>query len=61
LRPNALPKSLILKKISDFREVFQQGQILKDEYFSIFFVGRDDLKVGFAAPKAAATNRREIN
>jgi ribonuclease P protein component len=51
LRPNALPKRLILKKISEFNEVFQQGQFLKNEYFSISFVGKDNLKVGFAAPK----------
>jgi ribonuclease P protein component len=50
LRDNSLPKSIILKA-SEFNSVFEDGQFVKNEYFSIFFVNRDALKVGFAAPK----------
>jgi len=45
---------MILKKSADFRSVFQNGHSIKNEYFSIYFVKRNDLKVGFAAAKKCA-------
>lgn len=50
MRDNSLPKSIILRA-SEFHSVFEDGQFVKNEYFAIFFVKENDLKVGFAAPK----------
>lgn len=51
---NSLPKSIILKS-REFSEIFENGQFVKNEYFAIFFVKRDALKVGFAASKKCAS------
>ncbi len=50
MRDNSLPKSIILKS-SEISPVFENGQFVRNEYFSIFFVNKDELKVGFAASK----------
>ncbi len=50
MRDNSLPKSTILES-AEFHSIFQDAQFIKNEYFSIFFVKADVLKVGFAAPK----------
>jgi ribonuclease P protein component len=43
---------MILKDGAEFRSIVQHGYVVKNEYFSIFFVQEDDIKVGFAAAKA---------
>jgi len=50
LRDNSLPKTIILKT-SEFHRVFQNAQSIRNEYFSVFFVKENNLKVGFAANK----------
>ena len=42
---------MILKNSAAFRYLFQNGHSVKNEYFSFYFVEKDDLKVGFAATK----------
>ncbi|MBN1465552.1 ribonuclease P protein component [candidate division KSB1 bacterium] len=43
---------MILQKNADFRAIVQNGHVFKNEYFTIFSVEKDDLKVGFAAARA---------
>ena len=51
LKKYSLPKKTIIKKKSEFNEIFRNGIVFKSRYFIAFVIYGDEKKVGFATEK----------
>jgi ribonuclease P protein component len=58
VKKHRLPKSVVVKKSSEFTEIIQNGKHLSSSFFIIAFLNSDTLRMGFTSKRVGNAVRR---